>query len=215
MVNFVHATELSQEENLNALEHAGVTSEFYKNKPSAYNGSKKEGCLAGVRGEIAATNFLLKLFEGESDYLVRQNTWRKELKDRLFINVEGVPKIGDVQIIHTPTGVSVPIEVKTVGPSTWNDGWKLMIPPAQADGYALTKAILFWCRAPNTEDGKSVEVVGWNTIEEFNQNFVLKHTRCKNRMLKSEELMRTCADELKKHVIDRINGDIQRVTSAK
>jgi hypothetical protein len=60
-----------------------------------------------------------------------------------------------------------------------------------------------------------VEVVGWNTIEEFNQNFVLKHTRCKNRMLKSEELMRTCADELKKHVIDRINGDIQRVTSAK
>lgn len=216
MVNFVHTQELTQEENANALEHAGIVSEYYRDKPAAYNHSDKEPCLSGVRGEIATTNFLLKLFEGgEHDYLVRQNTWRKDLEDRLFIKLDCVPRLGDVQVVHTPTGVNVPIEVKTVSPDTWDMDWKLMIPPDQADKYALTHAIIFWCRAFNTEDEKVVEVVGWNTIKEFNQNYINKGTRCPNRQLRSEALMRTSADELKNHIIKRINAEIQRILSAK
>jgi hypothetical protein len=158
--------------------HAKNTHEYAEKNIStwAYNGSRINGHLVGVKSELAVSVFL-------TNNSFKVNNYFKLLKDGSITSAHDGIDRGDLVVNERN------IEVKGCNERNW-ERYKRQIPPMQLEKYVSKNAIVVWTTVENHEHPRNkVLLRGWNFAHEVEDKGEYIKTICDNIKLYNDKDM--------------------------
>lgn len=166
----MNVVRLTRTELQYCVHHAHKVLQSYEGRVGVYGHNRFEGCFIGVKGEVAAANWIESSL---SCPIVRNYETMTNFHHR-----------GDITVMDT-----LEIEVKTIRPLHWRQ-FRMMVPPSQLEQYVSKNAIVFWATATPNETCSDVTLCGWNFATEIQQYGVEKQTICQNIWLQDATRLR-------------------------
>ena len=157
--------------------HAAASVKLWEQRRGGkqYNHNRVDSNIIGVRGEVAAYNYL-KL-AGPEGLQVEPN----------FMQLGNDNLKGDILV------PPVQLEIKSIRPHQWEKLGR-MITPKQLDKYVRGNAVVIWAMASPSDDDDEVVLKGWNYAREVRDLGRYKRTICDNIWLEDEKHMHPMDD---------------------